>query len=223
VVADVDLEGGEVARRDVRRIRGDEIEARRARSGGEEVPLAPRDVVGAEAEGVVARDGERVGADVTADERRRGALAAEGDGDAAAAGAEVERPQRHGAIAGAGEGDVDESLRVGARDEDAAVDVEGAPVELALAEDVGDRLARAAAAHHLAHPGQLVGREGSLRVDDELDARRAERARQEHLRVEARALDAARAEVVHRPAEERLDGPEGRGLIGHARRRPHGF
>ena len=51
---------------------------------------------------------------------------------------------------GAIERDLDERLGVGPRDEHAAVDAERAPVELALAQDVRDGLARAAPLDQLA-------------------------------------------------------------------------
>ena len=66
-------------------------------------------------------------------------LARESHRQAAGAGAQVEdpRPRRQGEL----EGQLDEMLRLRPRDEHPPVDREEAAVELALAEDVGDRLA----------------------------------------------------------------------------------
>src|SRR5580658_2992356 len=105
------------------------------------------------------------------------------------------------------ERDVNQRFRVGTGDEHATVDAKGSPVKLAIAEDIGDGLARSASPDELSKAPELGGVEGPLRLENELDSGRPDGVREKELGVETRAVRAARAEVVGGPPEDGLDGP----------------
>src|ERR1700689_2947233 len=105
------------------------------------------------------------------------------------------------------ERDVNQRFRVGTGNEHATVDAKGPPVELAIAEDIGDGLARSASPDELSKAPELGGGEGALGLENEFESRRSDGVREKELRVETRAIRAARAEVVGGPPEDGLDGP----------------
>src|SRR5207237_7941994 len=94
----------------------------------------------------------------------------------------------------------DQHFGIRPRDEDPPVDAEGPSVELALPEDVGDGFAGTPPLDELAEARKLRRLERALRVDEELNARRAAGEGAEKLCVEARRVDPAPPEVVGGPA-----------------------
>ena len=96
---------------------------------------------------------------------------------------------------------LDDDLRLGPRHERARVGAQRQAAEVPVAEHVRERLTRAPPLHELACsvPLRLGQRPVVLRV--ELDPREAERAREQPLRIEPRALDATFRQVVGRAGE----------------------
>src|SRR5207244_500162 len=76
----------DLRRDDVRRVGGDDVEL--SGDAREEIAEGETDVVRAETKRVLAREGQRVGAQISRDDLRGRTLAGDGDGDATAAGAE---------------------------------------------------------------------------------------------------------------------------------------
>ena len=105
--------------------------------------------------GVLGRERERVRRDVERGDARAGVLLRDGEGDRSGAGADVEDARRVAAVE-EGERALDEDLRLGPRDERARVAAQGQAAEVPVAEDVGERLALAAARDEGAARGELV-------------------------------------------------------------------
>src|SRR5437762_530376 len=85
---------------------------------------------------------------------------------------------------------LDEELRLGSRDERSRVAAQRQSTEVPLAEQVGERLAPAAALHEAASDGELAVGERPLEGGVELDPGQSERVREQPLSVEARRVDA---------------------------------
>ena len=120
-----------------------------------------------------------------------------------------------------GLGQLDDALRLRARDQRARVGREGEAVELLEAPDVGDRLAALA-------PGEvrLVRRggrlaDGRLGVGDDPRPVEPDRLAEEQLGVEPRTLGAGRPKPLHPDPQELLDGRHGRGARRPGLSRPH--
>ena len=115
-----------------------DVEARAREARAKRSLSHERDVVRAEAQRVLARDGERVGADVRREDLRGRALARHRDGDAAGARAEIERAHRHRDVRASARARRRRASRCRAAGRARAVDAEGQAVELALAAQVRD-------------------------------------------------------------------------------------
>src|SRR5581483_2895054 len=96
---------------------------------------------------------------------------------------------------------LDDDLRLGTRDERACVRLQRQSSEVPVTEDVGKRLARAATLHERARSHALGLREGPIVLRVQLDPLQPERACEQQLGIHARALDAARREVLRRAAQ----------------------
>ena len=92
VVAHLGLQRGDLGARDVGRVADDQVEPSACRQGREAVPLQELDALGHTVpRGVLAGQRQRLGRDVQRLDLRGRALARQRDGQAAAAGAEVQR------------------------------------------------------------------------------------------------------------------------------------
>jgi hypothetical protein len=128
------------------------------------------------------RDGAAPGPDVGHGERRR-------------AGRARRASQSLGDRA---EREVDEDLRLGARDQGPGVHGECRAVELLEAADVGHGLPRGTPVDEGEEASRRLRPHGTLGMGEDGGSLDAERVGQEQLRVQARALRAARAEAVDR-------------------------
>ena len=98
------------------------------------------------------------------------------------------------------EREIDEHLRLRPRDQGPGVRRERDAVELLDAADVGDRLAGLPAQQRLGEAGCRLGPDGLLRVGDQGSPVHPQGVGQQQLRVQARALGAARAQATDRAA-----------------------
>ncbi len=130
----------DVSRRDIRRVRDDEVE--RACCPRDQVAVTELDPpVHAEPEPVRLGDGERTGRGIGRDDAGIGPLVHDRERDRAGADADVE----HAGAVEAGEqleAALDEDLGLGPRDQHARIDLERQAAEAPLAEDVRKRLPR---------------------------------------------------------------------------------
>src|SRR5262249_21332421 len=101
---------------------------------------------------------------------------------------------------------VDDDLGLRARHERALVGLERETAEVPVAEHVRERLALTTATNQLASRRALVVGERAVVLGVELDARKAERAGEDVLRVDARRRDAPRREVVRRAFQNLGEG-----------------
>ena len=129
--------------------------------------------------GIAASYGEGCGADVHEQGLPAGALAEEGDADAAGAGAEIGKAERGGVIEKGFQlphvikGQIDEQLRFRAGDEGVGADCEIPPVEFASAEDMGQRFAVTAAGHKGEEAGGLIRGGGGVSGEEQAGAVKA--------------------------------------------------
>ena len=186
--AEVALAEVRVAGGDVGRVRDHEIEAF-ARQPGEPFPFHEPDRRGV-APRVLARDRERRARSVDRDHLGVGRRVRDRDRDRPGAGAEVEHAP--GAVRQALEREVDEELGLRPGDQHVGGHLQREAVELALAGEVGDRLAGAAKQEQALDSAHALGVERPLGRGEEPRPRESERVRREHLRLERR--QAARGE-----------------------------
>ena len=136
---------------------------------------------------VLARHVDRVRRVVDARDPHALALLRDGERNRAAAGTDIQH-----ALTVLGQ--VHEQLRLGSRHEHAMVDDQLELAEVRAPEDVGDRLASHAAAHHVIEAERLVHVEPAAGVGVQCRAVHAERCGQQHLGVELRCVRARRLE-----------------------------
>src|SRR5262249_23285009 len=129
------------------------------------------------------------------------------DRDAARARAQIEGAAQHAAAASPLERHLDQSLAVGPRNQDTCVDAQRNAVELALTEQVRDRLAGAAPFEQLAKGAELGRREWSLRSQDQADAVEPQHTSEQQLDIEPRSVVAAALQVVGSPSQNAPNGP----------------
>ena len=182
---------------------GDHEREALAAGRAEPVGVTQLDPPGCETGDVARRDFERRGAGVARDHLPVPALQGEGEGDRAAAGADVQRT--HGLRRRQVEGELDQALGLRARDERRRRHLELEGPEGAPPGEVGDGLAAGAPGdeREVALPGRR--RDASLGPDQSLVARLAGRVREEHLGVGAR-LGAGPADRRDRILEELAEG-----------------
>ena len=192
-VAHLRLERVELARRDVRRVRDDEVE--RPVDAGEQVGLDEGRRRGRARSRSRARARAPRSDDVGRGDARAGTLVLERERDRAAAGADVDDARELGRSREQREAALDDDLRLGARHERARVGLQRQPPEVPVAEHVGERLTRAAPlrrapAPRRARPRSAAGRAGC-------------RARSARGRARARAGAPRRAAALSTPRAAR--------------------
>ena len=143
---------------------------------------------------------------MTRDRQRDRAAARAGVGDAHdAAGV--------GVLADRGQRGLDERLGLRARDQRAGADLEGQPVELAAAEDVGERLARHATPQQRIEAGARLGRRPLAARRDHLRAAQPCRLAVEQVGFQPPLVEALRGPDRDQPArrlqQQRADGASG--------------
>jgi len=206
IVTDLRREGGDLRGGDVGEVGDDEIV--RAGYGGEEVALDEADAVReGEAGGVLGGKGEGGWGDVDCVDLGVWPLGGESECDHAGAGAGVEDAGGFGGgEGGVGDEELDEVLRLGARDQGAFVAEEGAAMELGGAQEMLQGLAGGAAFHEEAEGVEFAVAEGAVELEVEVDAFFCEDVRQEVLGVQAWALDAVFLEITGGGGEDLLHG-----------------
>jgi len=117
------------------------------------------------------------------------------------AGADIDDGERP--AGGEGADGVDEHFGLRARDEHPRVHAQGDAVELLVAAQVRDRLARGPAGHECVVPVSGIGRELGIRVRDEHFLPHTADVREQHVGVEGRRRHARGAED-HQGADARL-------------------
>ena len=179
---------------DIGRIAHHQIEGARIDRFGEIGVDESDAVVEVEARAIVARAGEGGERKVGGDEAPARPLGGEGERDRAGSGADVERPRLGGQREG--ERDLDDRLGLGARDEDAIVDLELAAEELLPAEVVSGRLAALAARDELAEAALLGLRQRGIVMGEKGDLIAAEDVGEEEARFAARRLGHGSAQAA---------------------------
>ena len=133
-----------IAHRDVRRIRGDHVEALVVQRGKPVAKEQPQRSAGRQCEGVAARDRECRRRQLDPGDVRMGRFAGQRDGDHAAARAEVEQAWLF-ELHRAGEYALHQQFGLGARYQYVRRHHEASTEEFALAQDIGNRFAGTAA------------------------------------------------------------------------------
>ena len=212
MLAHFGLQPAQLRFRDVRRIRHHQVEG----AGAEGSDDVARDAGHARrmAGEIRAGDGERALIDVARRDLRVRQRTGQRRRDRPASGPEVEDPprrRRHG------ERRLDDELRLRPRDEDAPVDGEGQRPELALAEEVVERLARDPPGDERLEAGGGPGRKRLARARNDPRPACAERVREQHLGVGPRLGDAGGRQPRDRRSQHRADRRRG---LEHGARHP---
>ncbi len=162
--------------------------------------------------GVAAGYGEGGGADVHEQGLPAGALAEEGDADAAGAGAEVGKAGRGGGIEEGFllphviKGQFDKPFRFRAGDEGSGADREIPSVKFALAEDMGQRFAVAAASHKGEEARGLIRGGGGISGEEQAGAVKAGGGLGQGAGADVRAVVAGGAQAGNGLKHEGIEG-----------------
>ncbi len=170
--------------RDVRRVGDDDVDAAADRL--EQVATNETDsLLETMFSDVAGGDTKRCDGDVRGDDARRWKFLRQRDGEAAAAGADIDDPAHGVAVAPQLAHGFDDELRLGARDQDVGRDDEIESPELAMPGDERDRFVRRAPFDEAGVLPLDVGRHRFLPVGDQARAVPAESMARQHLGVEA--------------------------------------
>ena len=203
-VAHFGLKRAEIAGLDVRRVGHDEV-VWPARQPLRDVVARERHAIGEPVRSAFSRASARASSETSiAEHGRLRPLVRDGERYRTRARADVEHRGRVHTVEQR-EAALDDDLRLRPRDKRARVHFQHQPPKPPFAEDVRERLARAAPPHELAAGGRLLVRERAVVLEIEVESGDAERMGDEMLRVDARAGDILAREEVGRSLDDLAD------------------